>query len=205
MLKPFLKLAFLMLLIVSVAACGGEKTDDTSSDDTAQTSKDDSKGDEKPETDKAKEDAGKKEKADANKSGSDNPWATVKSDEVTATIDMKATGETMAEMAYAPQEVEAPAYSYVQLNFENTASTDGMNHNVVIIPNDEDVAAEIRSNTTGGPEFAPKADDRIIARTDMMLPGNSTSIGFETPEPGEYLIICTYPGHQDMTAKLIVK
>lgn len=195
MVKQFVQFVVVGALAVGIVACGGE-TASTSSSDTETTAAETPKE----ETTTEPETPAEPEAAEE----ASNPWSVIKTEDVTATLSMTASGETMAEMAYTPAVIEAEAYSYVQLDFANETVADGMNHNVVILPNDPAVADAIRA-TAKGPDFNPTPDDRIIARTDMMLPGHKTSIGFETPEAGEYLIICTFPGHQKMQAKLIVK
>lgn len=123
--------------------------------------------------------------------------------EATDTINLIAVGETMAEIAYEPNNVTAVSYTATRLNFENTAETSGMNHNAVIIPKDDKIAEEVRKSATGS-NFDPDHPE-VIAKTKMLLPGEKTSITFETPGPGEYYIICTYPGHQKMVATLVVE
>ncbi|MCB0736598.1 MAG: hypothetical protein KDC92_03725 [Bacteroidetes bacterium] len=189
-MKKATYLALVALLAIGFVSCGESSstatTDSDKTEDTSTQAADANKEEETPEP------AG-------------NKWNTIDADKVEATIEIAATGETMAEMAYSPAEITAPAYTYVQLNFKNTSSADGMDHNVVIIDNDESIANAIRGNTDVNTGFGPKADDRIHAYTDMMKAGQSTSIGFETPGPGEYLIICTFPGNTAMTAKMVVQ
>lgn len=48
----------------------------------------------------------------------------------------------------------------------------------------------------------------IIARTDMVPGGERDSVTFEAPsEPGEYVYVCTFPGHYagGMKGILVIK
>ena len=121
-------------------------------------------------------------------------------------IDLAATGDMMNEIAYAPAEITAAPYTVVELNFTNQSTMAGMNHNAVIIPFDEAVADEMRKlgQAAGGPEFSPSSD-QIIAKTKMLEPGQNDAIVFETPGPGKYYIICTFPGHKQMMGTLVVE
>jgi azurin len=49
--------------------------------------------------------------------------------------------------------------------------------------------------------------DLVLYHTGIVEPGAAEKIYFQTPsEPGEYWIVCTFPGHAKvMRAKLIVK
>lgn len=123
-----------------------------------------------------------------------------------AEVTLAAVGEDMSAISYEPKEFTVAAFTAIKLNFMNQATTEGMNHNAVIIPIDEAVADEIRAAgmKAGGPDFSP-TDSRIIAKTKMLLPGESDAITFETPGPGKYHVICTFPGHKAMVAVMIVE
>ena len=80
------------------------------------------------------------------------------------------------EFAFSPSEITVTAGLPTNLTLVNEGSVP---HNLVIT------------------EF----DLRVDAR-----PGQSSTAGFTSPEPGRYSIVCTYPGHADagMRATMIV-
>ncbi|MBI1184259.1 hypothetical protein GC194_08300 [bacterium] len=184
MLRRFYQFAIIAGLAIGLTACGGNKPATEETNDT-ETMAEDNTMEEAAET--KEEEKPTEELVPAE------------------TLTLTAVGEDMSAISYSPTELSASAFTPVQLDFTNTASTEGMNHNAVIIPFDDAVADEIRAAgmKAGGPGFSP-VDDRIIAKTDMLNPGESTSIKFETPGPGKYYIICTFPGHKAMVATLTV-
>ena len=123
-----------------------------------------------------------------------------------AEVSLSAVGEDMAAIAYEPKDFTVEAYTATKITFTNTATMEGMNHNVVIIPFDDKIADEVRAAgmKAGGPDFKP-ADDRIIAQSAMLNPGETTNFTFETPGPGKYYVICTFPGHKAMVATMNVE
>lgn len=128
--------------------------------------------------------------------------------EMVADVEMtlSAIGEDMSAISYEPKEFTLEAYTVAKITFTNTATMEGMNHNAVIIPFDDKVADEIRAAgmKASGPEFKP-VDDRIIAQSVMLNPGETTNFTFETPGPGKYYVICTFPGHKSMMATMNVE
>lgn len=185
MFKQFLNLSLIAIAAVSFTACGGGSETSTTTPEATTT----------PET---------------------TPEPVVEetpepventTEELVATqeITVDATGNTMNEMAYSPAEIKLPAYTVVKVNFNNTATEAGMIHNFVLINTaDADAIREAGMAAGGDANFSP-TDDRIIAQSKMLNPGESDAVTFETPEPGEYLVICTYPGHTAMQAKVIIE
>lgn len=193
MLKRFYQFTIVALLSVSLAACGGGNTDsaktgtETETESTENTETETKAAEEETAAEETEKEATEEMTADAE-------------------MELKAVGETMSEIAYEPATMKAEAYTNLKINFKNMATTEGMNHNAVIIPKDDAIADEIRQAgmKAGGPNFDP-VDDRIVAKSEMLLPGEETSFTFETPAPGEYYIICTYPGHTAMVATFVVE
>lgn len=55
-------------------------------------------------------------------------------------------------------------------------------------------------------DYIPMDNKDIIAFTDMIGGGESTSISFKAPKKGVYDFLCTFPGHYEMMkGKFIVK
>ncbi len=89
----------------------------------------------------------------------------------------------------------------VRLTLEHVGelSLEQMGHNVVILKADENpdtfgqrAASEGNRENQWLPE---EMRDRVIAFTDMIGGGETTTIEFTAPEPGQYPYLCTFPGH----------
>jgi azurin len=71
-----------------------------------------------------------------------------------------------------------------------------MGHNFVLLKKDVVMkdfamtAMKARDN-----DYIPADTDKVIAYTDLIGGGESTTIEFEAPEKGEYTFLCTFPGH----------
>ncbi|NQY08135.1 MAG: auracyanin family protein [Flavobacteriales bacterium] len=117
---------------------------------------------------------------------------------------------TVPGMKFDFEELEVkPAY-WVQLTFDNV---DDMLHNLVILSSGKKEDAD-KVGTMAielglkGPELNYVPDtDLVLFHTGILQPETSQTIYFVSPEePGEYWILCTFPGHSvSMRAKLIVK
>lgn len=88
----------------------------------------------------------------------------------------------------------------IKLVFENTATSESMLHNVVVL--NESSRKELlwrvgEAGVEAGPENEYVPDDpAILAYTPMADPGETVSVTFTVPdESGEYGYLCTFPGH----------
>lgn len=113
------------------------------------------------------------------------------------------------EMRYEQTEFTVSPGQTVTIVFENTATSEAMQHNVVVLNSDDDAVAQrvgmagLAAAATG---YVPE-DDAILANTEMAKPGETTQVTFQAPsEPGSYRYICTFPGHFTlMQGKMIVQ
>ena len=70
-----------------------------------------------------------------------------------------------------------------------------MSHNFVLLKSGTDVAKfAAKALAANANEYIPEGDD-MIAYTALIGGGESTSVTFDAPEPGNYDYICTFPGH----------
>ncbi len=100
----------------------------------------------------------------------------------------------------------------VTLNFVNNSSA--VQHNWVLVEGDATVAAAVNdaaqqqsSAARNAAAAVPLGDTPgLLAATPMVDPGASYSVTFETPGPGTYIYICTFPGHYlaGMVGELVV-
>jgi azurin len=88
----------------------------------------------------------------------------------------------------------------IKLVFENTATSESMLHNVVVLndaPRKELLWRIGEAGVEAGEanEYVPD-DDAILAYTPMADPGETVSVTFTVPEEtGDYGYLCTFPGH----------
>jgi len=107
------------------------------------------------------------------------------------------TGDDL--MQYNIKAFTVTAGSEVKLTFKHTGKLpkEAMGHNVVILKpgvNVDKFAQEAMvAMATGFIPAARKGD--IVALTEMVGGGKETTITFKAPAAGEYLYICTFPGH----------
>ncbi len=121
-------------------------------------------------------------------------------------LKLKAVGETMTTMAYEPTRLEVPVGSVVTLVLENTATSEAMIHNVVVIKAGKQTeVSEAALEAGSSADFVPE-NDNIIAATSLAKPGETVEVTFNAPDkPGTYQFICTYPGHTAMKGVFLVK
>lgn len=105
------------------------------------------------------------------------------------------------QMLFEQDELTAEAGQEITLVFKNTATSPAMEHNVVVL-NDNDDATINRVGqaalTAGDNEYVPE-DDAVIAATALAKPGETVEVTFTAPsEPGQYAYVCTFPGHYVM-------
>lgn len=71
-----------------------------------------------------------------------------------------------------------------------------MGHNVVILKKGTDVQKfATEAINFANNNYVPKNAENVIAHTEIIGGGESTTIEFEAPEPGTYTFICSFPGH----------
>ncbi|RAP29522.1 hypothetical protein DID78_03510 [Candidatus Marinamargulisbacteria bacterium SCGC AG-343-D04] len=108
------------------------------------------------------------------------------------------------KMAFLTTEFTVKANQEVKIVMDNTATIEVMKHNVVIL-NDESKINEVGQQALSSPGYLPN-HSAIIAATPMAGAGEKTEVTFKAPSnPGEYVYICTFPGHyMMMKGKMLV-
>lgn len=110
-------------------------------------------------------------------------------------IEINAIGESMAEIAFEPKEVNIKSGTRVKLTFNNKSSAAGMLHNFILVElgaGQEIASAGLKAGKNK--DFKPN-DSRIIVATKVLDLGAQLIIEFDAPKKGSYHYICTYPGH----------
>jgi azurin len=122
------------------------------------------------------------------------------------TINLKAIGNTMADISYDNTMIRVKAGTTVKLILENTSTDETMLHNFTLIEEGtiDKVAME---GVKAGPDkdYIPALREVLVA-TKMLKPKESVEILFPAPVAGTYDFICTYPGHSmKMRGKFVVE
>lgn len=124
-------------------------------------------------------------------------------------FDNKLVIGTLPGLKYDVTEVVVERNKKIELTFDNN---DDMLHNLVITQSGKatvdkvgDMALELGLDGADL-NYVPDTD-LVLYHTGIVAPGTQEKIYFQTPsKPGEYWIVCTFPGHAtSMRAKLIVK
>lgn len=114
-------------------------------------------------------------------------------------------GVTVVEMAgndrmkFNLTEFAVQSGATVRLTFENVGRMpkSSMGHNVVILEQEVDAlgfvtdAAKAKENDF----IPPDRTGDVLAHTKLLGPGESDTIEFTAPPPGEYEFVCSFPGH----------
>jgi len=115
------------------------------------------------------------------------------------TLEIGIQGE---ELAFDKKTMEATVArgAPVTVRFTNTSST--QEHNWVLLDHHDmdqasvfnDVAVAAGAENSYFPQEEKYAND-VLAHAENQQPGGSATVTFKAPSPGEYLYICTVPGH----------
>ncbi|MGA1116067.1 MAG: plastocyanin/azurin family copper-binding protein [Opitutales bacterium] len=105
-------------------------------------------------------------------------------------------------MQFDLKKMEASAGENVKITIKNIGSIPkiAMGHNWVLLKKDTDALAfgqKVLASGGSATNALPKSLlGEVIAHTDVLGPGESESVTFQTPsEPGDYEYVCTFPGH----------
>jgi azurin len=82
----------------------------------------------------------------------------------------------------------------ITVTFNNSSSVNSHNLVIVLSSTKDAVAAD---GITAGPanDWVPPRDNRVIANTSLLGPGETGEVRFPAPQPGFYQFVCTFPGH----------
>lgn len=87
----------------------------------------------------------------------------------------------------------------ITLNHTGNLPVAAMGHNVVVVATSDFPGVAADGLTAGADaDYIPAGDDRVIAHTDMIGGGQSTSVTFSTSsleQGGDYTFFCSFPGH----------
>ena len=128
------------------------------------------------------------------------PTACQKAPPPTVSLSISSDGDFLA---FRPTELTVPAGAHVVLTFHHTGKIISQDHDWVLADRGAMpalLAASDRAAAAGSPEgksFLEPADPRVIASTKMIGKGQTASIEFTAPPPGDYPFFCSTPGHAE--------
>lgn len=114
------------------------------------------------------------------------------------------------QMKFNVTEIVAKAGQEVIVTMKNVGTMPkvSMGHNFVVLKNDiePDKFVEASMMHMGNEYIAPDLKGHVIASTKLLGPGESDTVTFTAPaEPGEYVFLCTFPGHYAIGMKGVLK
>lgn len=117
-------------------------------------------------------------------------------------------GDDMMKFDLSEIKVKAGQKVKITLRHKGKMDVNVMGHNIVILKKGVDVAdfgakAAVARDT----KYIPSGSENdIIAHTDLIGGGQTTSVEFDAPEAGTYDFLCSFPGHYAlMKGKFIVE
>ena len=120
-------------------------------------------------------------------------------------IDIKI--EANDQMKFNLSEIKVTARSVVNLTLVHVGKLPitTMGHNFVLLKKGTNVAefavAAMAAKDNG---YVPLNTTDVIAYTEVVGGGSSTTLSFTTPEAGEYDFICSFPGHYSIMKGLFI-
>ena len=113
-------------------------------------------------------------------------------------FDIRAVGNTMAEMKYDVENITVKEGSRIKINLINEGVDIAMQHNILFVNfgKRKDIAAKA-VQAGGDKNYIPK-DPNLIAASSMAQPGETVVLEFDAPKKGNYEFFCSYPGHSQM-------
>lgn len=116
------------------------------------------------------------------------------------------------QMKFTVEEIRAQPGQTIEITLKTVSNLPKaqMAHNWVLLKKDTDVQAFISEGQqhSDNEYLAPSFENQIIALTGMLGADEQETITFTAPnEKGEYMYVCTFPGHYaaGMKGKLIVE
>jgi azurin len=106
---------------------------------------------------------------------------------------------------------EAKPGQKISVTFKNVGNTPkfSMGHNFVLLDksvNEQNVTKFLdTASTEAAHDYVPPGAKEVLAHSKLLGPGESEVVTFTAPfVPGDYLYLCTFPGHYSQGAKGIM-
>ncbi|HEX5418718.1 MAG TPA: plastocyanin/azurin family copper-binding protein [Gammaproteobacteria bacterium] len=99
-------------------------------------------------------------------------------------------------LAFKPTELTCYTGAHVTLTFHHAGRRIQQKHDWVLLqPGTADAFIEAVLAAGEKNNWMPPGDPRVLASTPQILPGESATIEFTAPPPGDYPFVCTFAGH----------
>jgi azurin len=96
----------------------------------------------------------------------------------------------------------------VSITLKNIGTTPkfSMGHNFVLLDKTVTAGNATRfldaASTEAAHDYVPPSSKEVLAHTKLLGPGESDTVTFSAPQvPGEYLYLCSFPGHYSQGTK----
>lgn len=108
-------------------------------------------------------------------------------------LDIGSAGD---DSRFDKEALEAPAGSKITLTFKNNASADSQKlfNWVLVQPGKQLIVVNDGLMEGEANGYIKPNDPNVIAATKMLKPGESETITFDAPPPGQYPYVSTFPG-----------
>ena len=98
------------------------------------------------------------------------------------------------ELKFDRAELRETNQASVKLTFVNASKIN--QHNWVLVKAGTKAAVASAGATAGAENgWIPAGDDRILAHSGLLDPGETEEVNFSAPFVGTYQFVCTFPGH----------
>lgn len=103
------------------------------------------------------------------------------------------------DMRFNQKELRVKAGQIVDLTLKHTGQMPekAMGHNFVLLAEGTDVTQfGQKAASAAETDYIPESEkERILAHTDLIGGGETTTVRFEAPPKGRYTYLCSFPGH----------
>lgn len=161
-----------LVLSMTLVACGGGSAPaETGSEETSE------------------EAAGGEEAAEGEEGGEEAAGG-----EASANLEIAAAGE---QLLYDVESLTAPSGEEITVNFNNPSAINQHNWILLNTSDEADAAAFNEAAAAAGDPYVPSDTSLIIAQTELLNPGENGTVSFDALDAGDYIYICTVPGHYE--------
>lgn len=114
--------------------------------------------------------------------------------------------EANDQMKYNADRIEVTGTEVkIELKHVGQAPAATMGHNVVILkPGTDPMAWAGTAVGAANTNYVPEGDAAVIAHSKVLGGGESETIEFTLPGPGEYPFVCSFPGHAALMKGVLV-
>jgi azurin len=108
-------------------------------------------------------------------------------------------------MRFVPAAMEAKPGERLRVVLKAVGKIAALGHNFVLLKRGVDPRSLVEMASTATKEtgsMPPAVSDRVIAASALARSGETAEVSFDAPaQPGEYVFVCTFPGHFNLGMK----